>query len=723
VINDLNMTFYMKNHRISVLALFLILQIPFTKTTAQVTNPAAGVQMISAGQPDKFTPYAYCAELPMKTALAGLPAGKLPFNIADIKISTNDRGVVVEIPLDTNEQLYGFGLQMGSFNQRDLKIKPIVNDNPLNNVGYTHGPTTFYVSNKGYGILINTARYTTFYCGTTAKLNDRNPTAGIKGANSVDELYKSTDKGAGNVTVDIPGAKGIEVFVFEGPDLKNVMQRYNLFAGGGALPAIWGLGIKYRVKADFNQQQVIKMAEYFRNNHIPCDVIGIEPKWQTAAYSCSYVWAKDFFPNPNTFISTMKDKGFQLNLWEHAFVSPKSPIYEPLKTKSGNYLVWGGLVPDFADSGTRRIFANYHDETFVKQGISGFKMDECDNSNLAFGSNSWSFPELSQFPSGIDGEQMHQLFGLLYQKTIYNIYKRSNKRTYLDVRASNAFASSYAAALYSDTYDHDQYIKMILNSGFSGMIWSPEVRESNSIEDLMRRTQTAVLSAQTLFNSWYLQNPPWLQINIKKNNTGQLMDNAKQIEADIRKLFEFRMRLIPYLYNAFAQYHFKGTPPFRALVMDYPEDKNTFNLADEYMIGDGILAAPLTEKMTERKVYLPAGIWYDFNTNQKYEGAKFYTIKTGLTDLPIFIKAGTILPLAKPITNVTAKTIFEITCYVYGEKNTYATLFEDDGITFNYEKGNFNYIGLSWNKNKGTIKRSGQFKNKRYKIVSWQVIK
>lgn len=87
----------------------------------------------------------------MKTALAGLPVGKLPFKLADIKISTNERGVVVEIPLDNSEQLYGFGLQLGSFNQRGLKIKPIVNDNPLNDVGYTHGPTTFSYLLKATG--------------------------------------------------------------------------------------------------------------------------------------------------------------------------------------------------------------------------------------------------------------------------------------------------------------------------------------------------------------------------------------------------------------------------------------------------------------------------------------------------------------------------------------------------------------------------------------------
>jgi len=714
----------MKKYMIRTLVLLIICQIVFKKVYAQSENVAAGVQKISSGVPDKFTPYGFCAELPMRAALEKLPAGKLPFKIGDIKITINNRGVVVDIPLDENEQLYGFGLQLGSFNQRGLKIRPLVNDNPLNDAGYTHGPATFYVSNKGYGILVNTARYTTFYCGNTVKLNENNAAPGEhKGSGSVEQLYKNNDtKASSKVTVDVPGAKGIEVFIFEGPSLKIVMQRYNLFSGGGALPAIWGLGVKYRVKADFNQQQVGKMAAYFRDNHIPCDVLGIEPKWQTAAYSCSYVWDKKLFPSPNAFIDTMKNKGFHLNLWEHAFVSQVSPLYGPLKTRAGNYLVWNGLVPDFADTAARNIFADYHEKTFVKEGISGFKMDECDNSNIAFGSNAWSFPELSQFPSGIDGEQMHQLFGLLYQKTIYSIYKKLNLRTFLDVRASNAFASSYPAALYSDTYDHNQYIKMILNSGFSGMIWSPEVRESKSIRDFMRRSQTAVLSAQTLFNSWYLQNPPWLQINIKKNNAGELMDDAKAVEADVRKLLDFRMRLIPYLYNAFADYHFKGIPPFRALVVDYPEDKNTFNLSDEYMIGNGILAAPLTEKEDERTVYLPEGTWYDYNTNQKYEGGKEYTIKTSLTQLPIFIKGGTILPLATPVEHVAASTQFEITCFIYGNNNAEATLFEDDGISFNYEKGTYNTVNLSWKKNKGLVKRTGQFKNKRYIINKWQLI-
>jgi alpha-D-xyloside xylohydrolase len=698
----------MKKHCMAVL--FLIAGL-FHSLYGQshTTTAAAGIQHLVYGSPDQFTPYAFCDAQPLTTAITALPNGTLPFNVNDIRITVNDRGTIVEIPLNDSEQIYGLGLQIGSFNQRGLKKRPIVNDNPLNDLGFTHGPTTFYLSNKGYGVLINTARYTTFYFGTTSKLNDDPPTA-------------SHARAVVYVTVDIPGAKGIDLYIFAGPDMRTAMQRYNLFSGGGALPAIWGLGIKYRVKADFSQSQVDAMAAYFRANHIPCDVLGLEPKWQTAAYSCSYVWNKSLFPTPGPFIDSMAKKGFHLNLWEHAFTSPQSPLFDALKTKAGDYKVWGGLVPDFADPEARKIFAGYHQREFADSGIAGFKLDECDNSNLAEGSSTWSYPELSTFPSGISGEQMHQLFGLLYQKTIYSIYKRLNRRTYLDVRASNDFASSYPAALYSDTYDHREYIRMLVNSGFAGMLWSPEVRESTSITDLIRRTQTAVLSAQTLFNSWYLQNPPWLQIDKEKNNLNEFMDSAKIVEAQIRKLLEFRMSLVPYLYNAFSDYHFKGIPPFRALVMDEPEDKNTFNISDEYLIGSSLLAAPLTAGETQRNIYLPEGTWYDFNTNQKFQGGRTYTIQPTLNQIPLFVKAGTILPLAKPLENISADSQFDITCYVYGDQTTQTSLFEDDGYTFDYEKGMYNTVYLSWKDHKGSVTRKGDFKSKPYHITGWKLV-
>lgn len=713
----------MKKRILSLFTLLLPLSFAYSQT---VTEVYPGVFKVTVGKPDAFTPERFREELPQVNALKKLPDGKLPFNLADIKVNFNARGTIIELPLSGDEQLYGFGLQMGSFRQNRLRKVPVVNDYPSNDLGYSHAPVPYYVSNKGYAVLVNTAKYPTFYCGANQP-KQGGPAAKGKSADStkltVEDLYKSTASSGGNMLVDIPGVNGIEIFVFAGPDMRTAVQRYNLFSGGGAMPPLWALGIKYRVKADFKDTDVYKTANYFREKKLPVSVIGLEPRWQTAAYPCSFAWNPDFFPNPAKFTAQLKSQGYQVNLWEHAFVSSSSPIYQALLPQSGNYLAFNGLVPDFVSAEGRKIFAQYHKNTLVDIGISGFKLDECDNSDLRFGSARWSFPELSQFPSGIDGERMHQVFGLLYQKTIYDIYKNLNQRTLLDVRSSGALASPYPAALYSDTYDHEQYVEQISNTGFSGLLWSPEVRESSSFRELARRSQTAILSAQTLYNSWYLQNPPWLQFDRDKNNRNIMLPDAEQNEATIKKLLNFRMQLIPYLYQAFHQYQQEGLPAFRALVMDYPLDEHVFEVANEYMIGKSLLAAPIVGGGDSRDVYLPSGNWYNYNTNEKYTGGKSHRVSFKLDEIPLFVKEGTILPLAAPVQFTDDKTVFHLTCNVYGPKAESVHLFEDDGISFNYLSDKYNDIELMMDGAKVKIKRKGRYPQKRYVIDRTTMIK
>jgi alpha-D-xyloside xylohydrolase len=157
-------------------------------------------------------------------------------------------------------------------------------------------------------------------------------------------------------------------------------------------------------------------------------------------------------------------------------------------------------------------------------------------------------------------------------------------------------------------------------------------------------------------------------------------------------------------------------------VMDEPEDKNTFNISDEYLIGSSLLAAPLMAGEIQRSIYLPEGTWYDFNTNQKFQGGKTYTIQPALDQIPLFVKAGTILPLAKPLENISANSQFDITCYVYGDQTTQTSLFEDDGYTFDYEKGMYNTVYLSWKDHKGSVTRKGDYKGALYHIIGWQLI-
>ncbi|MDR2763825.1 MAG: DUF5110 domain-containing protein [Tannerella sp.] len=685
-----------------------------------------GIWKITYGQPEKYLPTDF-KEAPAVESLSKLPDRDVaPFDPGAIRFRETPKGVVAGWDMESSEQIYGFGLQVNTFRQRGMRRDIRCNSWTVGNVGFSHAPMPFYISSKGYGVLVNTARYVTFYMGSQNKLSKATGLAReLKeimeqpGASPV-ELYNRAYKPSDEVEIVVEGTKGMEIYIFDGPSMIQVIQRYNLFSGGGAIPPLWGLGLKYRAKSTFNDQQVVKFAQYFRDKHIPCDMFGLEPGWHSASYSCSYAWNPNNFPEPDNFLRTMHGMDYKLNLWEHAYVHPTSPIFEQILPFSGDYAVWKGAVPDFITGEAKEIFGSYHKQHFIDEGIAAFKLDECDAAYYHMADGEWSFPDIARFPSGIDGVQYRQLFGLLYQKMIWELYRKSNRRTLLEVRASHLFAAPYGSVLYSDMYDHSDYIRMILNAGFSGINWSPEVRQMVSEDDLIRRLQSSLMSAHMVVDCWFLNNPPWFHYDKEKNNNNEVLPNYPELEQKVKKLIELRMSLIPYLYAAFARYHFEGIPPFRSLILDYPDDKNVWTVENQYMMGDQLMCAPFIDGVSEREVYFPQGVWYDFNhPGRKYGGGQSCTIQMTTGEIPLFVKEGAILPLADPVEYITSETVLDITCRVYGNPEKSFFLFEDDGETFDFEKGAFNRIELSWDKNKGKVTGQGKNKKQRYKVSKW----
>lgn len=687
-----------------------------------------GVWKVVLGQPETVTPTTERHFDPADEPLAHLPESEAPAVVNQIIGQQTARGYQIYLPLSSNEQLYGLGLQLRSFNQRGHKKTLRVNSDPIADLGDSHAPVPFYASTAGYGVLVDTARYTTFYCGSAQPRFDRRtrtPEAGTTDygiALSAEELYARQQNSAPDkVIIDIPAAAGATVYIFAGPDMRTAIQRYNLFSGGGCLPSRWGLGVWYRCRADFSQDQVVAMAQEFRDEAMPCEVLGLEPKWQTQAYSCSFVWNRQLFPNPKSLVDTLKQSHFHVNLWTHVFTHPESPIYGDLLPYSGNYEVFSkGLVPDLTIPRAREIFADFHDQEHVALGISGYKLDECDNSD--FISFQWSFPEISQFPSDTDGEQMHSLLGLQYQYTINSIFRKRNQRTYSEVRSSHALAAPYPFVLYSDLYEFSDFLHGLVNCGFSGLLWCPEVRHATSTEDLIRRIQMVMLSPQALINAWYIKNTPWKQWRREENNDDVLLDNWQQIEDICRGLFQLRMRFIPYLYSAFFTYASSGLPPFRALVMDYPDDEKVWTVDNQFMMGDRVMVAPIAAGSTERDIYLPAGEWVDFWSGERFVGGQSIHRAVPLEQIPIFVKDGSVLPLATPTLHTDDPQSYALQVQVYGNGSLPAELIEDDGETFAYEQGEFNQVQLVWNAETGTgiLTRDGQVPCPQYTAATWE---
>lgn len=642
---------------------------------------ANGIYKMTFGTPEKFTPVSILKPDIRYTELNELSDNAAPFTESDIRFRKRTGAVTLELPLEPSEDLYGLGLMLKSFRQTGLKKKLRSNSDPTSDNGDTHAPVPFYVSTKGYGVLIDTARYLSFHCGNVKMRGSRQdrenyPSAGTE----LGHWWVKT--GSGNMFVDIPAAEGIDVYLFCGDSLRDAVARYNLFSGGGAFLPVWGLGVLYRAYMPGDQKHVTGLAKELRDEGIPCDIFGLEPGWQTHAYSCTYAWNKDKFPDPDGMLKELKAMGYKVNLWEHAYVHPTSPIFEDMKDCSGDCYVWDGLVPDFSTEKARKVFSEHHAK-LKRQGISGFKLDEADNSDFTA---NWGFPDFESFPSGMDGEQMHTVIGTLYQQVMLKPYDNDNERTFGQCRQSTALASSYPYVLYSDLYDHTDFVRGMASASCSGILWTPEVRFADSTEELIRRVEAAVVSPQTVLNCYQVPSPPWKQWDYNKNMRGEFLPDSDAVTDTVRKILCLRMALIPYLYTAYYRYYKEGIPAIRPMVMDYPEVPELRDTYDAYMMGDSILAAPVIFGHGDRKkLFLPEGVWYDFSTGERIEGGKYFEKQVPLDEIPMFVKEGSLLPLAEPLMYVPKNAEFRITLRAYGDGVCSCTLIGDDGYSNDYK--------------------------------------
>jgi alpha-D-xyloside xylohydrolase len=183
---------------------------------------------------------------------------------------------------------------------------------------------------------------------------------------------------------------------------------------------------------------------------------------------------------------------------------------------------------------------------------------------------------------------------------------------------------------------------------------------------------------------------------------------GRQAEAVIAKYLKLRYTLLPYLYSMGRHTYDSGAPFMRALFMDFPNDPKVLKLGDEYMFGPAFLVAPVTEQGVEqREVYLPAGSdWYNYWTNEKFTGGRTITVAAPIDTIPLFVRAGSIIPMGVDIQNTaTAQALREIR--VYPGRDSDFLLFDDDGVSYAYEKGGGRSTQLHWNDRNRQLTASG----------------
>ncbi|MFZ5518625.1 MAG: TIM-barrel domain-containing protein [Candidatus Zhuqueibacterota bacterium] len=650
---------------------------------------ANGVWRIQFGNEQKIDLIKATHIMPKWTTLKSMPSVEFPLDSVRIKAVLLANKTYLRFPLSRGEQIFGLGLQFKTVNQRGRILNLHMDHFGGQDNGRTHAPVPFYVSSSGYGVFINSAEYLTVYVGTGVRKDANDPPI-IYDRNEDDTWEAQPYSDAVEILIPSDGA---EVYIFGGPSPLDAVRRFNLFTGGGVLPPKWGLGFTYRMPRLYSADDVRREVSEFEAHDFPLDFVGLEPGWQSRSYPCTFDWDPIRFPNPAEFIRELKDKGIRINLWFNPYLSPESSIFEVMKSYTASHSVWNGWIPDYTISEAREIFQKHLEHNLVGIDVSGFKIDEVD------GFDEWLWPDVAIFPSGHTATQMRQIYGLLVQDVVMQVYKNLNVRTYGLVRGTNAGSAGLPFVIYNDYYSHRDFITALCNSSFIGVLWTPEVRASESGDEWLRRMQSVCFSPLAMINAWADNTKPWSFLDV---------------ENPVREVCDLRMQLLPYLYTTFAQYYFEGTPPIRAMNLLSTAAVNKTaswkqaidrGVNDQYMLGDYLMVAPVFADETMRDIIFPEGKWYDFYTGEFAGESEVKQIKTSLERIPVFVKDGGIIPLLEKINH--APRLNEkhlLTIRHYGESNGQYNLYDDDGETYNYEQGQYQWRTIKVYRENGTWK-------------------
>ncbi|GFN22934.1 glycoside hydrolase family 31 protein [Thermanaeromonas sp. C210] len=501
----------------------------------------------------------------------------------------------------------------------------------------------------------------------------------------------------------------LNFFFLYGPSLREVVERYTLLTGRMELPPLWALGYHQSRYSYYPQERVLEIAREFRRRGIPCDAVYLDIHYMDGFRV--FTFDRERFPDPRGMAETLKGMGFRVV----AIVDPGvkvdkdySVFREGLKrgyfVTDENGLVYTGEVwpgrtcfPDFAQGRVRAWWADLHGE-LVASGIDGIWNDM--NEPTVLDAPGKVMP--AHLIHNRDGRRVvHEEFRNVYalhmaMATREGLLKyRPGERPFILTRSGFSGIQRYAALWTGDNRSHWEHLRMslpmLLNLGLSGVAFAGadlggfagDVGE----ELLIRWTQAGILYPFCRNHSEVDTAPqePWAF--------------GERCEAICREYIKLRYTLLPYIYNLFYRSARYGWPVLRPLVWEYEGDENVHLLFDEVMLGESLLAAPVCEPgRTVRAVYLPAGTWLDWWSGRPLEGGRYHLAEAPLEKMPLFVKAGSVLPLVGEAVRHTGEIPGRVEFHIFpgGARGEYL-YYEDDGCSLDYKKGVYNLYKLSYN--------------------------
>jgi alpha-glucosidase (family GH31 glycosyl hydrolase) len=483
-----------------------------------------------------------------------------------------------------------------------------------------------------------------------------------------------------------PGA-ALDLFFVASSNPATIMAEYARITGRPEMPPLWSFGYQQSHRTLASREEVLAEAKTFREKKLPCDALiylgtGFCPSgWNTE--NGSFVWNSRVFPDPKEMLDELHRENFKAVV--HVVILSdklRGTVHDPCELSR-------------FDEEAASCHWDVHRKDFAL-GVDGWWPDEGDPLNVP--------SRLVRNRMYWEGPQMD----------------RPNERPYALHRNGYAGMQRYASFLWSgDVYSTWETLKthipIALNTALSGIpYWGTDIggfvpTTEFTAELYVRWFQFGAFCP--LFRchgrTWKLRLPwGWNTgdpgpIEIRNYDGAAIPDSGQlhdaRVEPICRKYLELRYRMLPYLYSTVRECATTGMPIMRALWLHFPDDPKAVECGDEYLWGRNVLVAPVVEKgATTRSVYLPRGAWYDFWTQERLEGGHEISRAVDLETMPLYVRAGSILPLG-PVKQFTGEKVDEpLSVSIYPGDDTSFLLYEDDGTSFNYRKGEWMGIQMAW---------------------------
>lgn len=511
------------------------------------------------------------------------------------------------------------------------------------------------------------------------------------------------------------GGGEIDYFYLHGPGPLDVARRYAWLTGRPELPPMWALGFHQCRWSYYPEARVRELADEFRERGIPCDAIYLDIDYMDG-YRC-FTWNDEHFPDPKGLISDLEGQGFQtvvmidpgIRVDEDYHVYKTGMEQDVFCRRSTGELMRGPVwppdcvFPDYTDPEVRAWWGPLYETLYNEQGVSGFWNDM--NEPAVFKVNTATFPDhvLHDYDGHPrDHRGTHNIYGLQMSRATYEGLKalQPEKRPFLLTRATFSGGQRFASVWTGDnlaTWEHlriaNVQCQRLSISGFSFVGTDIGGFSGNPDGELFVR---------------------WLQLGAfhpfyRVHSMGNNVDGAAEAEADAvkeaerlnradqepwsygepytslaRRAIEFRYQLLPYLYTAFWENTRSGTPILRSLFLYSPEDTTAVEREEEFLFGEHLLVMPVLKAGVQSITgYLPKGDWLDYWSGVPYQGQQMVTVKAAEDRMPVFVKAGAVIP-NYPVQQYVGEQTFEaIDLRVYpGSAISY--LYEDAGEGYGY---------------------------------------